>query len=49
MAATLLEVVRFGKEAIRLGVRRGKIHPVYKIEVFDGGKFITFEDWASKH
>jgi hypothetical protein len=26
-----------------------EIHPVYKIEVFDGGKVITFEDWASKH
>jgi hypothetical protein len=26
-----------------------EIHPVYKIEVFDGGKFISFEEWASNH
>jgi hypothetical protein len=26
-----------------------EIHPVYAIEVFDHGKFITFDDWAKKH
>lgn len=26
-----------------------EIHPIYKIEVFDGGKFAPFETWASKH
>jgi hypothetical protein len=26
-----------------------EIHPAYKIEVFDGGKFISLEQWASKH
>lgn len=26
-----------------------EIHPVYKIEVKDGGTFISFDDWAKKH
>jgi hypothetical protein len=26
-----------------------EIHPVYKIEVFDGSKFISLEDWAATH
>lgn len=26
-----------------------EIHPVYMIEVFDGSKFISFEDWAATH
>jgi hypothetical protein len=26
-----------------------EIHPVYNIEVFDGSKFISLEDWAAKH
>lgn len=25
-----------------------EIHPVYKIEVFDGGSLISFEDWAAR-
>lgn len=26
-----------------------EVHPVYKIEVFDGASFITLEQWAAKH
>jgi hypothetical protein len=30
-------------------VSEWEIHPVYKVEVFDGGKFISFDDFAKKH
>jgi hypothetical protein len=26
-----------------------EIHPVYKIEVFDAGRFISFDSWATNH
>ena len=26
-----------------------EIHPVYKIEVFDGSQYVSFDDWAGNH
>jgi hypothetical protein len=26
-----------------------EIHPVYRIEVLDGGQAVSFEEWAKNH